>query len=130
MRTCFVLSVLASSDSRRTTCFVLSVLASSDSRTTLLHRGLLLGRLLGGGAGGVGRGARAGVLRDELLGRLAGQVVRALRVRGLHEVRARAVELAAEAVVESQLAAAHGVDDDAGGVRRVPDLELELGGQR
>ena len=29
-----------------------------------------------------------------------------------------------------ELAAAHGVDDDAGRVRRVPDLELHLGGER
>jgi hypothetical protein len=30
----------------------------------------------------------------------------------------------------AQLAAADGVDDDAGGVRRVPDLELELDVER
>jgi hypothetical protein len=33
---------------------------------------------------------------------------------------------AADAVVERELAAAHAVDDDAGRVRRVPDLELHL----
>ena len=33
-------------------------------------------------------------------------------------------------VVEGELAAAHGVDDDAGRVRRVPDLELELDVER
>ena len=51
-------------------------------------------------------------------------------MRRLHEVRARAVELAADAVVEGELAAAHGVDDDAGRVRGVPHLELELEVQR
>src|SRR6185312_17114107 len=51
----------------------------------------------------------ARVLGDELLGRVARLVVGALVVRRLHEVRARAVELAADAVVERQLQAAHGV---------------------
>ena len=51
-------------------------------------------------------------------------------VRRLHEVGARPVELAADAVVERQLQAAHGVDDDAGRVGGVPDLELELGVER
>ena len=40
--------------------------------------GLLFRGLVGRGAGGVGRLARARVLRDELLGRLARLVVRAL----------------------------------------------------
>src|SRR3954462_6855304 len=66
------------------------------------------------------------VLGDELLGRLARLVVGPLVVRRLHEVRARAVDLAAEAVVQRELAAADGVDDDAGRVGRVPDLELHL----
>ncbi len=65
-----------------------------------------------------------------VLGRLARQVVRALVVRRLHEVRGRTVELPGDAVVEGELDAADRVDDDAGGVRGVPDLELELGGQR
>ena len=45
------------------------------------------------------------VLGDELLGLLARLVVGALVVRRLHEVRARAVELAGDAVVERELAA-------------------------
>src|SRR3954447_2795973 len=88
----------------------------------------------GSGLGGLRRtaalgrraGALARVLGDELFGRVAGLVVRALVVGRLHEVRARSVELAGEAMVQRELAAAHGADDDAGRVRRVPDLELHL----
>src|SRR4051794_36554093 len=83
--------------------------------------------------GPAGLGRRAGlarVLGDEPVGRVARLVVGALVVRRLHEVRARAVELAADAVVERQLQAAHGVDHNAGRVGRVPHLELELGVQR
>src|SRR5262249_46245220 len=72
------------------------------------------------------RAGLAGVLGDEALGRVAGLGVGALRGRRLHQVGAGAVELAGDAVVEGQLQAAHGVDDDARRVRRVPDLELEL----
>src|SRR4051812_44042830 len=68
----------------------------------------------------------AAVLGDELLRRRARLVVGPLVVRRLHEVRARPVDLAAEAVVEGELAAAHRVDDDARGVGGVPDLELHL----
>ena len=92
-------------------------------RRALSRRARRLRRLLG-------RRAGARVLGDELLGRLAGLVVGPLVVRRLHEVRARAVELAADAVVERELAAADGVDDDAGRVGRVPHLELELQVQR
>src|SRR4051794_18183825 len=73
---------------------------------------LALARLLGGGEGGLGRLVGAGVVGDELLRRLAREMVGALVVGRLHEVGAGAVELAGEAVVEAQLAAAHGVDDD------------------
>src|SRR6185503_18863427 len=44
----------------------------------------------------------------------------------LHEVRRRSDERPAQSAVEPELAAADRVDDDAGAVRRVPDLELEL----
>ena len=40
------------------------------------------------------------------------------------------LQRAAEAAVERQLGAAHGVDHDAGRVRRVPDLQLQLDVQR
>src|SRR5262245_41940015 len=68
----------------------------------------------------------ASVLLDELLGQLVRLVVDDLLRRRLHEVRARADERARDAVVERELRHADGVDDDAGGVRRVPDLEFEL----
>src|SRR6185295_13237938 len=80
-----------------------------------LHRGRRLAPRVGG---------------DELLGLLARLVVGPLTVRRLHQVARRAVELAGDAVVERQLDQTHRVDDDAGRVGRVPDLELELGGQR
>src|SRR5439155_14970817 len=93
-------------------------------------RGEPSGLRLGAGRSLAAHGAAldrlARVLGDELLGRLARLVIGALVVRRLHEVRARTVDLAAEAVVEPQLAAAHGVGDDARRVRRVPDLELHL----
>ena len=50
--------------------------------------------------------------------------------RRLHEVRRRAEQRATDAAVERELRAAHRVDDDAGRVGRVPDLELELDVER
>src|SRR5262245_28647183 len=58
------------------------------------------------------RGALARVLGDELLGVRARLVIGPLVLRRLHEVRRGPVELSADAVVERELAAAHGVDDD------------------
>src|SRR4051812_31382310 len=76
---------------------------------------------------GCGHGrAGAGVHADELLDLLARVLVRVLYRRRLHEVRGRELERAREPVVERQLREAHGVDDDAGRVEGVPDLELEL----
>src|SRR6202043_1052557 len=63
---------------------------------------------------------------DELLHQALCLVVAVLDGRRLHEVRAWALQRAADAAVERQLGAAHGVDDDAGGVGRVVHLELEL----
>ena len=74
-------------------------------------------------------GARA-LAADELLGHAAALVVGMLHRRRLHEVAAGALERAGEAAVEADLGAAHGVDDDAGAVRRVDHLELELDVER
>ena len=57
-------------------------------------------------------------------------VVVVLHRRRLHEVRRRAEQRAADAAVEGDLGAAHGVDDHAGRVGRVPHLELELDVER
>src|SRR5688572_32105145 len=46
--------------------------------------------------------------------------------RRLHEVRGGAGQRAGDAAVERQLGAAHGVDDDPGGIRRIPNLKLQL----
>src|SRR5699024_1012664 len=54
----------------------------------------------------------------------------ALLRRGLHQVGAGRDERAADAAVLADLGRAHGVDDDAGAVRGVPDLELVLQVQR
>ena len=70
------------------------------------------------------------VLRDERLGRLVRLVVDDLLRRRLHQVGARAFEGAGDAVVQRELREPHGVDHDAGRVRRVPDLELELDVER
>src|SRR4051794_12902635 len=74
----------------------------------------------------VGHPALTRVLGDELLGVLARLRVGPLVVRRLHQVARGAVQLAGDAVVQRQLHDPDGVDDDAGGVGRVPDLELEL----
>ena len=50
--------------------------------------------------------------------------------RALHEVAGRAGQRAADAAVECELGAAHRVDDDAGGVGRVPHFELQFAVQR
>src|SRR6185437_2718826 len=73
-----------------------------------------------------GRRGLERVLGDELLGLLARLIVWALVVGGLHQVGGGPVELAADAVVERKLAAAHRVDHDARRVGRVPHLELHL----
>src|SRR3712207_5938757 len=73
---------------------------------------------------------RPAVLGDEVLGVLARDRVGHLHGRRLHQVRRRRLERAADAVVQRELAAAHGVGDDARRVRRVPHLELHLDVQR
>src|SRR5206468_1091770 len=77
-----------------------------------------------------GRADLAAVPLDELLDELVGVVVRDLPRRGLHQVGARAFERPGDAVVQGELPEPDGVDHDAGRVRRVPDLELQLDVQR
>src|SRR3990170_1416591 len=79
-----------------------------------------------GRGGGASSGPGLLVAGDELLEARPGLLVRPLLGRGLHEVRGGGQEGALEAAVHGDLAAADRVDDDAGRVRRVPDLELEL----
>src|SRR6267378_8680655 len=76
------------------------------------------------------RGDLAAVALDELLDELCGVVVLDLPRRRLHQVGARALERPGNAVVQCELREPDGVDHDAGRVRRVPDLELELDVQR
>src|SRR5262245_48075044 len=90
--------------------------------TGALARGRL--RLLRGG------GLLQRVLADELLRVVVRDRVRHLLGRGLHEIRARPLQRATDALVERELAHADGVDHDPGGVGRVPDLELQLHVQR
>src|SRR3954471_17413730 len=63
---------------------------------------------------------------DELLDELVCFVVLDLLRGRLHQVRARLDERAGDTLVQRELREADGVDDDAGRVRRVPHLELEL----
>ena len=84
-----------------------------------------LGRL-----GGAGVARLAPVPLDELLGQLVRLVVDDLLRRRLHQVRARALERAGDAVVQRELREPDGVDHDPGRVRRVPHLELELDVER
>src|SRR5690606_12102303 len=67
---------------------------------------------------------------DELLDVGVGLVVEVLHRRGLHEVRRRREDRAADAPVLGDLRGTQGVDDDTGGVRGVPDLQLVLEVQR
>src|SRR5215208_5063535 len=79
--------------------------------------------------GPVGGLARA-VVQDELLDHVPGRLVAELHRRRLHEVGARADQWAGDAAVQRELRAPQCVDHDAGGVRAVPDLELELDVER
>src|SRR3990172_8661836 len=75
------------------------------------------------------RGSAVSAL-DELLGEDARLLVRELLGRRLHEVGAGARQRSRDAPVKGQLAAADGIDYDAGGVGAVPDLQFRLPGQR
>src|SRR2546430_702535 len=63
---------------------------------------------------------------DEALEPLARGVVRPLLGRRFHEIGRRRQEGALQPAIQREAAAPDGVDDDAGGVRRVTDLELQL----
>src|SRR5215207_2310421 len=79
-------------------------------------------------ASGNGVRARSALLLapDEGLELRATEVVGALLRRGLHQVGGRREQGSADATVLGDLRRADGVDDDAGRVRAVPDLELVL----
>src|SRR5262249_56803164 len=92
-----------------------------------------------GGSGGspprVGTAPRANTSSfdfapDELVHQVAGDVVAILLGRRLHEVRRGGQDRPADTAVAGDLGRADGVDDDARGVRRVPDLEPVLQVQR
>src|SRR5262249_47376343 len=70
------------------------------------------------------------VAGDEVLDRPVRVVVVVLLRRRLHEVRRGRHDRAGQAAVEADLRGPDRVDDDAGRVWRVPDLELELGAER
>src|SRR3546814_3877475 len=57
-------------------------------------------------------------------------VVGELLRRRLHEIARRTVQGAADATIQRELGATHGIDDDAGRIGGVPDLQLELAVQR
>src|SRR3954469_1307153 len=79
---------------------------------------------------GSGPGSRGSLAGDELLQQRATLGVLDLDRGALHEVRRRRDDRAADAAVLGDLGGADGVDDDAGAVRGVPDLELVLQVQR
>src|SRR5437588_4557779 len=100
----------ATSQANGVTCTIVSGSATG----TGFYGAALLGGPGSAGLGGsaLGRCGRslARVLLDDRLGQVTGLGVRALVHRRLHQVRARAVELARQPVVERELATAHGVD--------------------
>src|SRR5699024_2740807 len=79
---------------------------------------------------GARRGSALGVAGDELLHPRPGGAVVVLLRRGLHEVARGGQHRSAQAAVLGDLRRAQGIDDDPGGVRRVPHLELVLQVQR
>src|SRR6267143_353791 len=87
-------------------------------------------RPLGPAGAGAGRSwtstARLLFAGDEPLQAVTGHVVRPLLGRRFHEVGRRGQQASLEPPVQGELAATDGVDHDAGRVRRVPDLELQL----
>src|SRR4051812_9951435 len=78
------------------------------------------------GDDGLGLNGIATVDGDELVNFVARFVVGVLLRWALHEVGGRSVKRAANAVIECNFAAAKRVDDHAGRVRGVPNLELQL----
>src|SRR5207253_1772881 len=68
---------------------------------------------------------RRAVAQDEFLDHLPRRVVGELNGWRLHEVGARSDERAGHPPVEGEAARSDGVDHDASGVGRVPDLQLE-----
>src|SRR5262245_61822978 len=78
-----------------------------------------------GGPGGASRSAIR-LAAHELLDRVPGDVVAVLLARGLHEVPRGGREGPADASAPGDLGGADGVNDHAGRVRRVPDLQLVL----
>src|SRR5450755_5124649 len=67
---------------------------------------------------------------DELVDQVTGGIVAVLLGRRLHEVRRCRQDRAADAAVAGNLGGPDGIDDHAGRVRRVPDLQLVLKAQR
>ena len=64
------------------------------------------------------------VALDKGFGHVAADVIFKLLGRGLEEIGGRADNRAAQAAIQRQLGAAHGVNDDTSGVGAVPNLEL------
>src|SRR5664279_1846568 len=71
-----------------------------------------------------GAGSVVDLPGDELLDVVAGFVIGVLHGRGLHEVGRRRQHRPAHAAVHSDMGGADSVDDHAGGVGRIPHLEL------
>src|SRR6516164_4161309 len=67
---------------------------------------------------------------DEAQRALTRLVVGELERRRFHVVAARADQRPADAAIERELGAADRIDDHAGGIRRIPYLELELDTER
>src|SRR4051812_11346949 len=63
---------------------------------------------------------------DEPVREVARLVVRELLRGRLHEVARRAGERPADLAIERELRASHRIDDDAGGIGRIPDFELQF----
>src|SRR5215213_7826142 len=67
---------------------------------------------------------------DERHGAAARLVIGKLQWRGFHEVAGRPHKRAADAAIHCKFGAAHRIDHDTRGIRRVPHLKLHLGTQR
>src|SRR5437868_10620890 len=88
---------------------------TSTNRVVMFHL-----PAIGWGAAQRYRLAGAAVLADEFERELVREMIRKLLRRRFHEITRRADQGAADAFVEGEFRAAHGIDDDAGGIGRIP----------
>src|SRR3954471_21011099 len=74
--------------------------------------------------------ARLRIAGDETIGSLTGFIVGKLLGRRLHEIAGRPYQCTCNPTVHRHFRAAYRIDNNASGIRRVPDVQLQLGAKR